>query len=182
MRARTLGDQGPFANTGRELSQLSIVAGEAERPRVVAKTDGWAQQGLNLRPLPCEFGPGGWHASARVIKSSQSLDSGTTATSVPSQSLASFPLENAPYEPQRRGERSGEKTVAKVVSELPIPSPALFTVSDVARVLRRSPATIYRYHALGQLPARRVGNQLWITPHDLARLLQRQRKVDKSKD
>ena len=49
----------------------------------------------------------------------------------------------------------------------------------VARVLRRSRATIYRHHALGQLPARRVGNQLWIAPDDLARLLQRQRKVGK---
>src|SRR5260370_35854926 len=87
----------------------------------------------------------------------------------------------SPYEPQRRGERTGEKTVAKVVSELPIPSPALFTVSDAARVLRRSPSTIYRHCALGQLPASRVGNQLWIGPDDLARFLQRQRRVAKSK-
>ena len=135
----------------------------------------WAQQGLNLRPLPCELDSGGWQPSAGVIKSAQSLDLDTKATSMPLPVLASFSLENAPYEPQPLGESTAKKQGAKVHSELPICAPALLTVSDVARVLRKSSATVYRLCALGELPARRVGNQIWIAPDDLARLLQRQR-------
>jgi hypothetical protein len=40
---------------------------ESEKPNEVGDVAEWAQQGLNLRPLPCEFGPGGWHVSAGVI-------------------------------------------------------------------------------------------------------------------
>ena len=89
--------------------------------------------------------------------------------------LASFSFENAPYEPQPLGEITGKKQGVRVPSELPIGAPALLTVNDVARVLRKSSATIYRLCALGQLPARRVGNQIWIAPDDLARVLQRHR-------
>ncbi len=144
------------------------------------RTAEWAQQGLNLRPLPCEFGPGGWLPSASVIKYAQSFDSGTKATSMPSQSLASFPLENAPYEPQPLGGITTKKQDATIFSELPICTPALFTVSDVARVLRRSTATVYRYCARGTLPATRIGNQLWVAPDELARFIQQQRKGGES--
>ena len=89
--------------------------------------------------------------------------------------LASFSLENAPYEPHALGGMTAKKQGVKVPSELPICAPALLTVNDVARVLGKSSATIYRLCALGELPAKRVGNQLWIVPDDLARLLQWQR-------
>jgi len=89
--------------------------------------------------------------------------------------LASFSLENAPYEPQPLGGITAKEQGVRVPSELPICAPAFLTVNDVARALGKSSATIYRLCALGQLPAKRVGNQIWITPDDLARLLQEQR-------
>jgi excisionase family DNA binding protein len=59
----------------------------------------------------------------------------------------------------------------RTVSELPITSPALISVTEVARVLRRSAATIYALCARGELRASRIGNQLRIAPQDLAAFL-----------
>jgi excisionase family DNA binding protein len=71
---------------------------------------------------------------------------------------------------------AADKKALRAASELPIPSPALFTVSEVARVLRSSAATIYALCAHCELAATRVGNRLWIAPTDLASFLARTRR------
>src|SRR5262249_25535188 len=110
----------------------------AQAAEVSREDAAWAQQGLNPRPLPCENPSDGWQGSGGVIKPTQLFESDIKATCMPFQGLAGLFLENAPTEPQPRPEAPGAKTVPQVGSELPIPSPALLTVSQVARALRYS--------------------------------------------
>ena len=142
----------------------------------------WAQQGLNLRPLPCENRSEGWQSVADFGKLRFPSEIDVNAMVGPSSFSSAFDRSLLHFcctdSEQRRSpfSRMGMRNSSirfRPRGELPIAPPALFSVRDVARRLRVSTATVYRLCERGELHHVRVSNAIRIAPGDFELFLRR---------